>query len=177
LPAARIASIVLVLAVLVLANCRRERDAWLLRYPKPLERQAAGVDGRTCDDRAEHDPCDPFVCDRGKCRVEHCENDRECSRGGTCIEGYCALPPPQPGRTCEPFADDGDWSKWQGCACRPTYFRSESMYASSDECGPFPCTPNGCYVQQCAADSDCAAGFCSAHASGPNDWCVTDDPY
>jgi hypothetical protein len=190
--------LVLPVALLVLADCRGRRDEWYLRYPMPLGRQVGGVEGRPCSDGAEHDACDPFICDGGTCRVETCTSKRECSRG-SCIEGYCALPPPQPGRKCESFDEDAargvlspakveppgmhdetvakHFARYDGCTCRPSYWTTDVMYAHSVECGPFPCTPNGCYVQKCGADSDCAAGFCSSHASWPNGWCVTSDPH
>lgn len=189
---------VLLPALFVLGNCGRRRDTWLAEYRTPLSKQTAGVEGRPCDEGEEHDACDPFVCHRGACLVKECSAERECPRG-SCIEGYCALPPPQPGRKCEPYDPDAANSvlypakmeppkvhdarvakyleRFDRCACRPEYWTEGVMYASSRECGPFPCTPNGCHVQPCESDSDCAAGLCSSHASGPNGWCVTSDPY
>ena len=188
----------LVLAPLLLADCHGRRDTWHLHYPRPLARQIKGVDGRPCDEMVSDRTCDPFVCVQKKCVVKECVEDRDCPRG-ICIEGYCALPPPQPGKRCDPFDDEGAHSilypakveprdvhdervakylsQWDRCSCRPLWLREGMTSAESDECGPFPCTPSGCYVHACESDSDCAEGLCSSHASWPNDWCVKSDPH
>jgi hypothetical protein len=60
-----------------------------------------------------------------------------------------------------------------GCACAPV---PAAWREDTDACGPFPCRPGGCYVQQCRIDDDCRAGLCSHHASWPHGYCVTSDP-
>ena len=196
----RRAVLVSLLVLLMLGHCGGERTTWLMRYPKPLARQTEGVEGCPCDEGSPK-ACDPFVCYRDACRVETCTNDGECKRG-SCIEGYCALPPPQPGRRCEAFDVDefrrefepgnprlasqspehgsaeARWlARFDGCACRPEYWTEGSTSAHAPECGSFPCTPNGCYVRECSSDSDCAFGLCSSHASWPHGWCVESDPH
>lgn len=63
------------------------------------------------------------------------------------------------------------------CACVPDYPLDGTTFAQSDACGPFPCTANGCYVQPCTKDSDCAHGFCASHTGWPDDWCVVSDDH
>lgn len=82
-------------------------------------------------------------------------------------------------RSCDPFAasevqgSEVDWSKWAGCECVQP---AEGRARDRQHCGLFPCAADGCYVKACVADTDCALGLCSAHASRPHGYCVTDDP-
>jgi hypothetical protein len=105
-------------------------------------------------------------------------------------------PRSQPGRRCDAFDDaaadrvldaSGDppkthapavvehLSRYDGCECRPSDWSETSKFGASSECGPFPCTANGCYVHPCKTDEDCAYGFCASHTGWPDDWCVTSD--
>lgn len=171
------------LALALLADCRSEREGWRTHYPKPLDRQTDGVAGRPCEVGSSSRACDPFICHRGTCRVEACEGERDCKHGGSCVEGYCALPPPQPGKKCEPFDEDIDeddakrFAEYDECRCRPEYWSENTTYSAAAECGPFPCTPNGCYVRSCDDDGDCAAGVCASHTGWPDGWCVVADDY
>lgn len=169
------------LAVILLADCRSERDGWVTHYSKPLARQTNGVEGRPCEVGGSSKQCDPFICHRGTCRVETCEKERDCKHDGSCVEGYCALPPPQPGKRCAAFDEDADDAKafaaYDECRCRPKYWAETMAYSAADECGPFPCTPNGCYVRSCDDDSDCSAGVCASHSGSPDGWCVVSDDY
>jgi hypothetical protein len=98
----------------------------------------------------------------------------------------CGAPtPPASSHSCPAYVDpvphpsenaEGDYRrawpeyvKFHGCACTPP--------SDSHACGPFPCSPGGCYVAQCGFDGDCKFGKCSSHASGPHGYCVSSDPY
>ena len=87
--------------------------------------------------------------------------------------------PPQArgARSCSTFderssAATGDWTPWSGCSCTPDAQRLRDR----EHCGMFPCAEQGCYVQPCKADSDCAIGICANFMGRPRGYCVTDDP-
>jgi len=89
---------------------------------------------------------------------------------------------------CEPYADPEPRGRSEaippaakaayrarsGCACAPV---PAGWGEDRGSCGPFPCTPRGCHVQECRVDEDCRAGTCSHYASWPHGYCVTDDAY
>ncbi len=88
--------------------------------------------------------------------------------------------PPQPAQashSCPTFderssAATGDYTAWAGCSCTPDAQRRRDR----KHCGMFPCAEQGCYVQPCKADSDCAIGLCANYLGRPRGYCVTDDP-
>ncbi len=80
-------------------------------------------------------------------------------------------------RSCSTFderssAATGDWTPWSGCSCTPVAQRLRDR----EHCGMFPCAEQGCYVQPCKADTDCALGICANFMGRPRGYCVTDDP-
>ncbi|MBL8742352.1 MAG: hypothetical protein JNK04_14690 [Myxococcales bacterium] len=152
-----------------------------------LARLAETIQGRKCasadekaSGRGDGDVCGPFPCEGGECRVIACggSEDPGCHLG-FCFEGFCVRAAEHGQRSCEPFAwlqgDDEkvDWSRFNGCKCTP---QGETVGRDEPRCGDFPCTADGCYVSACKVDKDCAHGLCSSHASGPQGYCVTDDP-
>jgi hypothetical protein len=67
-----------------------------------------------------------------------------------------------------------EYAKFNACACTP---KVDMPHVDDRACGPFPCSPGGCYVAQCTFDGDCKLGTCSSHASWPHGYCVVEDPY
>jgi hypothetical protein len=95
--------------------------------------------------------------------------------------------PTQPGKSCGPYdpaqepeahedpAGHDYYASLDGCACTPDQTRHP--WSHSLECGPFPCTPNGCYVRECLGDDQCAYGLCAMHAGYPEEYCTVSDPH
>jgi hypothetical protein len=105
--------------------------------------------------------------------VARCGSQPKSCHPGFCVEGYCVRPEAHGQRDCSHISGAvSDPAERAGCQCYP---QSGARARDGDVCGSFPCGPNGCYVQKCERDEDCKIGLCSAYASGPHGYCVTDD--
>lgn len=158
---------------------------WRLEYDESLANALKRYQGQACaDSRA----CGPFVCDSAsnRCTSRACRVHYDCYPNA-CIQGLCVQAPLQGGSSCEPIdidelyklreeAREDVYADLDGCACSPQGILDKG-WGDGSPCGSFPCAPGGCYVSKCSGDSDCRYGWCSKHASGPADHCVTSDPY